>query len=195
MTPARAAIFDLGGVLIRWRPEAGLAGLFETEAALADALAAVDFEAWNAALDDPALAPAIAPEATWFAAYRDGVAAAHAEAIPGAVQLLERLHAAGIPLYAISNTARRSLAAIRAVHPFMALFEDVAISAVEGARKPDPAIYRALLVRNGLAVERCVFIDDGARYVDGARAVGMRGVLFETPEQCAAALRAEGLPT
>ncbi len=189
-----AVIWDLGGVLIRWRPEAGFEDLFDTPNALDAMLRAADLDAWNAALDDPGLAPDAEPEATWFAAYRDNVGAAHAGTIPGAVALLEQLHGAGVALYALSNTARASAAAMRERHAFMALFRDCAFSAVEGVRKPDPEIWRRLLARNGLAAGDCIYVDDSAKYVAAARAMGMRAVLFETPEQCAAALRAEGLP-
>ena len=47
--------------------------------------------------------------------------------------------------------------------------------------KPDPAIYRLLIDRNGLAASDCLFIDDSAANVEGARAVGMDAVLFTDP--------------
>ena len=47
--------------------------------------------------------------------------------------------------------------------------------------KPDPAIYRALLERNGLAAKDCLFIDDSPKNVDGAKAVGMDAVQFTDP--------------
>src|SRR5438876_696441 len=51
------------------------------------------------------------------------------------------------------------------------------LSGREGVRKPEAAIY--LLAADRLRVEpdRCVFVDDMPANVDGAKAVGMAGVL------------------
>ena len=47
-----------------------------------------------------------------------------------------------------------------------------------GAAKPDPAIYEAALTAVGVAASEAVFIDDQARYCEGAIAVGMRALLI-----------------
>jgi len=47
-----------------------------------------------------------------------------------------------------------------------------------GPVKPDPAIYRLLCTRYAVAPERCVFIDDSLRNVEGARGVGMHALHF-----------------
>lgn len=47
-----------------------------------------------------------------------------------------------------------------------------------GPVKPDPAIYRLLCARYAVAPERCVFIDDSLRNVEGARGVGMHALHF-----------------
>ena len=60
-----------------------------------------------------------------------------------------------------------------------------------GLRKPDQAIYsRALEITQRPAAE-CVFIDDRAENLEGARQVGMRTIHFQTPAQ----LRAELMRT
>ena len=60
------------------------------------------------------------------------------------------------------------------------------ISAEEGVTKPDPRIYRIALERLGVRPEEAVFVDDFAENVEGARAVGMRGVLFRDSAQAMA---------
>jgi len=57
------------------------------------------------------------------------------------------------------------------------MFDAVVLSGREGVRKPEAAIY--LLAADRLRVEpnRCVFVDDMPANVDGAKAVGMAGVL------------------
>ena len=56
------------------------------------------------------------------------------------------------------------------------------VSGDEKLIKPDPAIYRLLLDRNGLDASDCLFIDDSLKNVAGAQAVGMRAHHFTSPE-------------
>ncbi len=49
----------------------------------------------------------------------------------------------------------------------------VIISDQVGLRKPDPAIFELTARRLGLALSECVFVDDVARYLEPARALGM----------------------
>jgi 2-haloacid dehalogenase len=67
------------------------------------------------------------------------------------------------------------------------------VSAAERLLKPDPAIYRVLLDRNGLEAGRCLFIDDSEKNVRGAEAVGMRAHHFRDATALAAELRGLGL--
>ncbi|MCW2679838.1 MAG: hypothetical protein JWM62_1239 [Frankiales bacterium] len=56
------------------------------------------------------------------------------------------------------------------------LFDAVVLSGVAGVGKPDPAAYRLVAQRLGVAPERCLFVDDLRRNVLGAAAAGMTGV-------------------
>lgn len=62
------------------------------------------------------------------------------------------------------------------------LFDAVVLSGREGVRKPDPEVYRLAAGRIGVQPSACVFVDDIAANVEGARAVGMEGVLHRHPE-------------
>ena len=66
------------------------------------------------------------------------------------------------------------------------------VSGDEKVIKPDPAIYRILFDRYRLQPADCVFVDDSAKNVRGAEATGMRGLLFESPDQLARDLRRLG---
>ena len=68
------------------------------------------------------------------------------------------------------------------------------VSAHEGVTKPDPRIYAILCARNGLDPAACVFIDDSAANVDGARAFGMDAIRFTDAPALAAELAARGAP-
>ena len=62
------------------------------------------------------------------------------------------------------------------------------VSGYEKCVKPEERIYRILLERYSLDAGECVFIDDLQANIDGARAVGMRGILFTGPEEAKKAL-------
>jgi epoxide hydrolase-like predicted phosphatase len=61
-------------------------------------------------------------------------------------------------------------------------FDAVVLSGREGVRKPDPEIYRLAADRVGVDPGTCVFVDDIAANVEGARDVGMMGVLHRHPD-------------
>ena len=74
-------------------------------------------------------------------------------------------------------------------HYPMDLFRVVVDSSEVGMRKPDPAIYLLTCERLGVDPARTVFVDDFASNVEGANAVGMRGILFTSTGETLAALR------
>jgi putative hydrolase of the HAD superfamily len=49
----------------------------------------------------------------------------------------------------------------------------------QGTRKPDPAAYRLVLDRLGVAPDRAVFVDDQPANTAGAAAAGMAAVWFD----------------
>jgi putative hydrolase of the HAD superfamily len=62
---------------------------------------------------------------------------------------------------------------------------------VEHVLKPDPAIYRLLTSRLGVAAEDCLFVDDQPVNITGAQSVGMRTLWFDVtrPAESYALLR------
>lgn len=69
------------------------------------------------------------------------------------------------------------------------LVDEIVISAEERVAKPDPRIYLVAAARLGVDPQRCLFIDDTQTCVDGALAVGMSAIRFESPDQTLAAVR------
>jgi len=61
---------------------------------------------------------------------------------------------------------------------FLDVFDVSIFSYEAGARKPDPAIYFAILDRMDTAPEEAIFIDDVQENVDGAKAIGMQALRF-----------------
>ncbi len=69
-----------------------------------------------------------------------------------------------------------------------ALFEFVLESSKVGARKPEPAIYLMACEKLGVAPTEAVFLDDLGINLKPARALGMRTVKVENPDQALAEL-------
>ena len=58
------------------------------------------------------------------------------------------------------------------------LFDRVVISAEFGTMKPDPSIYMHCLALLGVSAEHTVFIDDFMHNIEGAQAIGMKGIHY-----------------
>ena len=98
---------------------------------------------------------------------------------------LERLRAAGLRLGVVSNSDGRVEAALRAAG-LRACFDVVLDSALFGAEKPDPAIFRAALEALRVAPDEALYVGDLYEVdVVGARAAGMEAILL-LPETAAA---------
>jgi glucose-1-phosphatase len=58
-------------------------------------------------------------------------------------------------------------------------------SCVIGTSKPDPLIFREALRACNVRSDQAVYIDDIVAYVEAARALGIEGIHFKSPEQLA----------
>lgn len=77
--------------------------------------------------------------------------------------------------------------------PVFPLFDAVTLSYEVRAMKPDPRIYADAVAKLARPPAACVFIDDLAENVEGARAAGMRGIHYTGPEALERALRDLGI--
>ena len=62
-------------------------------------------------------------------------------------------------------------------------FDAMIISAEVGLAKPDPRIFQLALERLGVEADQAIFVDDFERNVEGANALGLHGIQFQTPQQ------------
>jgi putative hydrolase of the HAD superfamily len=105
------------------------------------------------------------------------LAAIRFEPWPDAAPALERLRAAGIRLVAASNWDC-SLPQVLERTGLADLLDGVAASAVVGAAKPDPVLFRAALELAERGPEEALHVGDSlANDVRGARAAGIRALL------------------
>jgi HAD superfamily hydrolase (TIGR01509 family) len=102
----------------------------------------------------------------------------------GVVEIIEKLRAS----YAVgflSNSPAQFIRDILVRNDLNVLFDTIMISGVEGLIKPDPAIFKRMMERMSIDPHDGVMIDDKPRNIEGARAAGMDGVVFESAEKLA----------
>ncbi len=183
-------VFDIGNVLLHWDPKVLYRKIFATEAEVEWFLIHVCPPSWNLEQDrGRSFEDAIAEATARHPDHAQAIAAYHlrwpetlTHVINGSVGILEDLKAQDTPLYAITNWHQDKFRQTKARYGFLHHFRDIVVSGDEKLIKPDPAIYRLLLDRNGLDASDCLFIDDSLKNVAGAQAVGMRAHHFTSPE-------------
>jgi epoxide hydrolase-like predicted phosphatase len=107
-------------------------------------------------------------------------------------EVIERL-SARYRLVLLSNTNAMHFESIQQRYPVLRHFHHLVLSYQVGMMKPDAAIYRYAAEAAECAPEECLFIDDLAENVAGARSVGMQGIRFESFDQLSTELRARGI--
>jgi 2-haloacid dehalogenase len=195
----RAIVFDVGGVLLDWDPSLVYCDRL-SPAELDRFLAEVCTSAWNATLDagrpfDEAcdeLAARFPDQAELIHAWKrqDEMIAGE---IAGTVEIVDRLKAAGVPLYLLTNMPAEVFGARRARYPVLQKFDGAVVSGEEGVLKPSREIFAILRDRYSLVPHETLFVDDMERNVQGALAAGFLAHRFVDPVTLAAALRDHGL--
>jgi putative hydrolase of the HAD superfamily len=194
-------VFDLGGVVVRWDPDAIVASVFSDPGVRARVKADVFGHADWLELDRGTLGR---DEAIARAAKRSGVAAGEIKRLlhavppslvvfPGTVELLRRLKRKGHPLYCLSNMHFASIEYLEKKETFWDVFDGAVISCRLQLCKPEPDIYKHLLQTYGLRADETLFIDDVQKNLDSAARLGIRTLRFENAAQCERELDKMGL--
>lgn len=201
MTEKPVVIFDLGAVLIDWNPRYLYQKLFDDEQAMEAFLRDICSPAWNAEQDRGRtwqeavdLLTAEHPEhRDLIHAYRDRWDEMLKGPIDGSVAILERLDSEGYELHALTNWSSETFPIARELYGFLARFRTILVSGEERLIKPDVEIFKLMLARIGYPAERCVFIDDSARNIEAAAALGFDAIPFSTSEQLQGDLEERGM--
>jgi 2-haloacid dehalogenase len=203
MSPPTAVVFDIGNVLIRWDPAPAIAagvGVAEAEALLT--AEDFDFHAWNREQDAGrtwADGQAVVAESHphWHphtTAYITNFADSLLGANDDTVGVLRDLHAAGVPLFALTNWSAELFPHALDRFEFLGLFDDIVVSGEVRLAKPDPAVFAELGRRIGRPLPDCVFIDDSPANVAAAADAGLDAILFTDTGHLRTDLRGRGLP-
>lgn len=198
-----AVVFDFGGVLVDWDPRYLYEKIIADPAEREWFLAEVCNGAWIVQQDhgrtwqqaNTELIVRYPDRRHEIEAFRARWSEMLRGPIAGTVAILERLHERGHRLLALSNWAADTFEMSRWRLPFLDLFDGLVISGQVGLSKPDPLIFHHMAHTHGVALENCVFVDDAARNVEAARALGIDAIHFETPAQLERELLSRGLLT
>ena len=196
-----AVVFDVGRVLYDWDLRHLYRKLIADEAELASFLGEVVTTEWHFQHDaGRPVAEMVAERCAEFPDHAPLIAAwgeRFNETIPGPVpgmeDLVARLDARGVPLYAITNFGAEFWERFRPTAPMFTRFRDVVVSGVEKLVKPDPAIFALAARRFGHAPGAMLFVDDLAANVHGAERCGWQGHNFIDAGRLEADLSARGL--
>lgn len=93
----------------------------------------------------------------------------------------------------LSNTDPIHVAHMEPRYDFFRYFPARVYSCSVGASKPSPLIYREALKACAAKAGESVYVDDVPAYVDAAKALGMGGVVYQSPEQLRSDLEKAGV--
>lgn len=203
--PVTDILFDFCGVLVDWQPARPLEGRFPTRlvedfvsygdrcgfmyyddmvdggASLSDVFASYEAER------GPELASALRT-------YYGHIDEALVGLMPGMLDLVGELKAAGLGVWGLTNWGRETYRAFEERFPLLlAQLDGVFVSGREGVRKPEARCYEQALERFGLSAPTTLFFDDNPLNVDAARAVGLRAERFRSAGRCRADLARYGV--
>ncbi len=182
-----AVIFDIGNVLIEWRPERFFdvhIGPAERKAFFAE----VPFHAMMDRIDAGApFAESVEDMALAHPRWGDAIRMVRDNwtdlaqpAIPRSVRLLSALRGRGMPVFALSNFGAQNFPLSCATFSFLDTFDRRYISGEMGLIKPDPAIYAAVEADCGIPPERLLFTDDRTDNIAAASVRGWQTHLFDS---------------
>ena len=83
----------------------------------------------------------------------------------------------------LSNVSNGGILRRFAIEELEQYFDVTVASAEIGYAKPEPQAYETVADRLGVRLDECVFTDDREEYCEGAQAVGMRAIHYESLKQ------------
>ena len=185
-------IFDLGGVLIDWNPRYVYRQIFDTEDKIDWFFENICTSEWNENQDaGRSLQEATEELVAKFPEFEKEVRAYYdkwEEMLGGPIaETVEILRSwketKKYKIYALTNWSAETFPVALQRYDFLHWFDGIVMSGEERTRKPFPEIYQLLLDRFEVNSSEAVFIDDSLRNIEGAEAIGIAGIHFQSPQQ------------
>lgn len=195
-------IFDLGGVLVDWKPEYLYRNIFDDEADMRQFLDTICTGDWNEEQDGgrtlkdgtDLLVKQYPEQAENIRAYYSRWEEMLNGAIEGTVEIFKDLKASGrYKIYALTNWSAETFPIAQQKFDFLNWFDGIVVSGTERMRKPKPEFYQLLLSRYQLKSDEVLFIDDNLRNVKAALEMGIDSIHFTTPEKLRVELMDRGI--
>jgi putative hydrolase of the HAD superfamily len=193
-------VFDLGGVLLTWKPEQIIKSIFKDREIQKIVMDEIFRHSDWVELDRGTLDRDIAIER---AAFRTGLHTSEIKKLmelvpyslipkPEIVDLVRSVKKNGNRVFVLSNMHIDSIDFIEQKYPIWEVFDGMVISSRIQMVKPELKIYQHLLEKFDLIIEKTIFIDDIPENLEAASMLGMRIIKFENPSQCEEELKALG---
>lgn len=191
-------VFDLGGVVFEWRPDAIIKSVFD-EPGTQNSVRTHIFEHSDwVELDRGTIA---LDHAIDRGATRTGVPRRDVERLMNAVprslapieetiELIRTIRETNNKLFVLSNMSLASITYLEQNFGIWELFDGIVISCRIRKVKPDIDIYEYLLATHSLEAAETVFIDDMNENLKAAATLGIQTIQFFDPSQCRQALMA-----
>ncbi|HSQ45855.1 MAG TPA: HAD family phosphatase [Lutibacter sp.] len=186
-------IFDLGGVLVDWKPEYLYRKVFNgNEKKVQWFLNNVCTSTWNAEQDGGrTIEEAETVKIAEFPDHEELIRLYYKKwhqmfsgPIEENVELFKQLKASGnYKIYALTNWSAEKWELALELFPFFNYFDGVVVSGQEKIRKPYPEIYNLIVDKFAINPENAIFIDDNEENVIAAKALKIYGIHYKSPQQ------------
>jgi 2-haloacid dehalogenase len=185
-------VFDLGGVLIDWKPEYVYRTIFKTEEEVQWFLHNITTGDWNEEQDaGKSLASATEELVARFPEQEANIRAFYGRweemlggPIEGTVDVFRELKDnTANKIYALTNWSAETFPIALQKYDFLHWFDGRLVSGEEMTRKPFMDIYEKLIERFSINPSTAIYIDDNKRNLYPAQELGMHIIHFNSPEQ------------
>lgn len=191
-------VFDLGGVVFEWRPDAIISSVFEDPGTRESVRVNIFEHPDWVELDRGTIAQ---DQAIDRGATRTGLPRRDVERLMNAVPrslapieetivLIRTIRETNNKLFVLSNMSLASISYLEQKYRIWEMFNGIVISCRIRKVKPEIDIYEHLLATHGLEAAETVFIDDMSENLNAAASLGIQTIQFIDPAQCRKALMA-----
>jgi len=185
-------VFDLGGVVFDWQPDALIRRVFDDPSTWELVKAEIIEHADWVQLDKGTLAldRAIVRGASRTGLSHEDIARLF-NAVPesltpiqGTIDLIRSISNSNNRLFVLSNMQSESISYLEKNHNIWDLFDGIIISCRINKVKPEIEIYEHLLAEYQLVANETIFIDDLVENLTAASTIGIQTIRFEDPSRC-----------